>query len=218
MAWEYCLGFDYDLEFIRRRYNRLAAIYPVFEIIFALPPGIRARAVERLALNAGDTVLEIGCGTGRNFPHLVKAVGPSGRIYGVDYSDAMLARAGNLCRKNRWSNITLRQQDAQKLQMTETVDAVLFSLSYSVIPDPRQALGCGWTHLRSGGRVVILDSPLPTGLLWRLYRPFVSLLSRATVLGDLDATPEQDLRQFTTKVEKQEFQLRTYCIFRAVKT
>jgi len=211
------LSFGYDLAFIRRRYNRLAAIYPVFEIIFALPRGIRARAVERLALNPGDRVLEIGCGTGRNFPHLIKAVGPDGRIYGVDYSDAMLARAHNLCRKNRWSNITLWQQDAQKLQMRETVDAVLFSLSYSVIPDPRKALSCGWSHLRSGGRVVILDSPLPSGMLWRLCRPFVSLLSRATVLGDLEAAPEQDLRRFTTKVEKQEFQLHTYCIFWAVK-
>ena len=211
------MGLGYDLAFIRRRYNRLAAIYPVFEIIFALPRGIRARAVERLALNPGDRVLEIGCGTGRNFAHLVKAVGPDGRIYGVDYSDAMLVRARNLCLKNRWSNITLWQQDAQKLQMTETVDAVLFSLSYSVIPDPREALSCAWRHLRSGGRVVILDSPLPSGRLWRLYRPFISLLSRATVLGDLDATPDQDLRRFTTKVEKQEFQLDTYCIFRALK-
>ena len=212
------MGFGYDVEFIRRRYNRLAAIYPVLEVLFVLPPGIRGRAVQRLQLNPGDAVLEVGCGTGRNFRHLVKAVGPGGRIYGVDYSDNMLARARQLCLENAWSNITLLQQDARELALPETVNAVFFSLSYSVIPARRKTLQRSWSCLRPGGRVVILDSAAPTGMLWRLYRPYVLLLSRATVLGDPDITPGQDLRELTPNVEQEEFQLRTYAIFRGTKS
>ncbi len=211
------MGFAYDLEFIRRRYNRLAAIYPIFEVVFALPRGIRAKAVQCLELREGDTVLEVGCGTGRNLARLVNAVGSSGRVYGVDCAEGMLARAHALSRNRGWQNVLLLQQDAQELQLPESVNAVLFSLSYSVIPDPRKALSRAWTHLRPGGRVVILDSPIPSGTFWRVSRPFLSLLSRATVLGDPDSAPWQGLREFTPHVEKQEFQLRTYCICRARK-
>ena len=108
-----------DVEFIRRRYNRLAYIYPFFEFVFALPPGIRARAVARLELHAGETVAEIGCGTGRNFRHLVHAVGSRGRVYGVDYSDGMLERAKTLCEINRWENVILLRQDARQLHLPE---------------------------------------------------------------------------------------------------
>ena len=211
------LGFPYSLEFIRRRYNHLAAIYPVFEIVFALPRGTRAKAVECLDLHEGDTVLEIGCGTGRNLAHLVKAVGSSGRVYGVDCTEGMLARAHILSRKKGWQNVVLLLHDAQELELPEHVNAVLFSLSYSVIPDPRKALDRAWSYLRPGGRVVILDSPIPSGAFWRIARPYLSLLSKATVLGDPDSVPWQDLRKFTPHVEKQEFQMRTYCICRATK-
>jgi ubiquinone/menaquinone biosynthesis C-methylase UbiE len=211
------LGFSYDLEFIRRRYNRLAAIYPIFEVVFALPGGIRAKAVECLELHEGDTVLEVGCGTGRNLAHLVKAVGSSGRVYGVDCTEGMLARAHTLSRNRGWQNVVLLHQDAQELELPEPVNAALFSLSYSVIPDPRKALSRAWSCLQPGGRVVILDSPIPSGAFWRVLRPFLSLLSRATVLGDPDSAPWWDLREFTHQVEKQEFQLRTYCICRGTK-
>src|SRR5215813_977290 len=73
------MGLSRDLETVRRRYRWLAPIYPFFELVFLLPRGIRNKAVERLGLTAEDTVLEVGCGTGRNLPHLVAAVGAKGR-------------------------------------------------------------------------------------------------------------------------------------------
>jgi ubiquinone/menaquinone biosynthesis C-methylase UbiE len=129
----------------------------------------------------------------------------------------MLARAQGLAQSRRWRNVVLLRQNAQELQLPQFVNAVLFSLSYSVIPDPRKALAQAWLYLLPGGRVVVLDGSTPTGRFWRLWRRWISLLSRATVLGDPDTKPCETLRDFATQVEREEFQLRTYCICRAIK-
>ncbi len=206
-----------DPEFIRRRYNRLAPIYRLFEFAFALPPGIRARVVARLGLRPGDAVAEIGCGTGRNFGHLVRAVGQQGRVYGVDYSDGMLARAQKLCEANRWSNVTLLRQDARYLSLPAPVHGALFSLSYSVIPEPNLALARVWDYLGTGRHVVIMDGPFFPGILGKLSRPLSMLISKATVLGDPDPKAGRDLAQLTERIERETRNLGTYHIWRGTK-
>ena len=62
----------------------------------------RRRAVAALHLGLGDTVVEMCCGTGLNFPLLQAAVGPAGRIIGVDLTDAMLDGARRRVERNGW--------------------------------------------------------------------------------------------------------------------
>jgi len=212
------LSYHYDLDFIRARYNRLAAIYPLFEVILILPSGIRARAVQRLELKQGDRVLEVGCGTGRNLPHLQKAVGPAGHIYGIDYCEGMLTKARQLCERQQWRNVSLSHQDAAQMSVPEPVDGVLFSLCYTVMPEPRQALKRAWEYLRPNKHTVIMDGKLAPGLLGRLSRPFVMLASKATVLGDLDEQPWEDLKEWTSRIEVEEVNWGTYYICRGTKT
>ncbi|MCM3903239.1 MAG: methyltransferase domain-containing protein [Pyrinomonadaceae bacterium] len=107
MAW-----IEYDTQFVHRRYNKLAPIYVAFEYLFLLPPGIRGRTVKALDLKNGDRVLEVGCGTGRNFSHLVKAVENSGQVYGVDLSEGMLEQAKALTVRHEWQNVKLLHEDA----------------------------------------------------------------------------------------------------------
>ena len=71
----------------------------------------RLRAVRALGLRAGDSVIDIACGTGLNFPLIEEVIGPEGRIVGVDLTDAMLARAQDRIETNGWSNISLVQAD-----------------------------------------------------------------------------------------------------------
>ena len=84
---------DCERAFIAQRYDRIAGLIGLFDHLLFLPPDLRRRAAARLNLKQGDRVLEIGCGTGRNFPFLREAVGPAGEIYGVDLSRGMLRRA-----------------------------------------------------------------------------------------------------------------------------
>src|ERR1700755_3041391 len=100
-----------------RQYDRVARFYSTLEPLYLIFPLARRKAVAALGLKSGDTVLEIGAGTGRNFPYLVEAVGPSGTVIGVDASPGMLAEARKLIERRGWSNVQLLHQDATQLDL-----------------------------------------------------------------------------------------------------
>lgn len=208
---------DYEVPFVRRRYNRLAKFFVLFEWLFLLPRRIRDKAVGRLELKPGGSVLEVGCGTGRNLAPLVAAVGAGGRVYGVDLSEGMLEEAGELCSREGWPNVTLLRADAADYELPEAVDGVIFSLSYAVIPHHREALRHAWAQLREGGYLVVMDAKLPSGLMGKLLRPFVVWVSRLTVLGNPDVRPWDELKELTGEVEYEEAQFGTYYVCRGRK-
>jgi ubiquinone/menaquinone biosynthesis C-methylase UbiE len=201
---------------IAKRYDRLAPFYRVIEIFFWLPPALRKRAVHLLALPKGGRAVEIGCGSGRNLPHLVRAVGPSGSVLGTDISQGMIDRAGRLARTERWSNVVLRIEDAAVLDTEPGVDGVLFSLSYSVIPERHAALQRAWNLLKPGGRLVILDSGTFTGVgkaVGRLGRT----MSRFTVLGDPSIHPWEELARLSPATQHEFSTMGNYCLVWATR-
>ena len=193
-----------------RRYDRLARFYSTLEPLYLIFPPARRRAVSALGLKPGDTVLEIGAGTGRNFPYLVEAVGPSGTVIGVDASQGMLAEARKLIERRGWSNVELLQQDAAQLEVDRDLDGVLFSLSYSVIPEPRPALTRAWERLRPSSRVVVMDMGLTEGGVHRLLEPIGRLLVKLAP-GDAYSDPWSDLGAYAP-VETERFLLGLYYV------
>jgi len=177
---------------ITRRYDRLARVYAWLEPLFAIHSGARRRAARALGVNSGASVLEVGCGTGRNFPYLLEAVGPTGRVVGIDASPGMLAEAQRLIKRHQWSNVELHRQDAAELTRGETFDAALFSLSYSVIPASRTAAHRAWDLLRPGGRLVVMDAGVPDSALGRILDPVARLLVKLAP-GDPYSRPWEDL-------------------------
>lgn len=202
----------YPPDRVRRRYDSLAPWYPIFEWVLWLPPGIRERAVRTLDLQPGGAVLEIGCGTGRNFGHLEAAVGPAGHVYGVDLSEEMLSRAKRLCAARAWRNVTLIHGDALLYTAPAPVDAVLFSLSYCTMLHRLRILEHAWSQLKPGGRLVILEARLVPSLVGRLSRPFLVALMKATVLGDPDHDTMKDVRSLTEDVTVTEELFGSYFI------
>lgn len=208
---------DYDSQFVRRRYNTLAPFYTVFDLVFLLPPGIRARAVRTIDLKLGDSVLEVGCGSGRNLKHLVNAVGPKGTVYGADISEGMLAQARRRCERNGWSGVKLLHGDALELSLPEKIDGALFSLSYATMIHRREILRHAWDQLKPGGRLVIMDARIQKGTIGELYRPLAVWILKRTVLGNPDVDILQDLRELAGTIDVQELFHETYFIGRATK-
>jgi ubiquinone/menaquinone biosynthesis C-methylase UbiE len=208
---------EYDPQFVRRRYNRLASFYVFFEWLFWIPRGIRPRAVTRLSLQPGARVLEVGCGTGRNLSYLSRAVGPDGRVYGIDISEGMLAKAREACKKNGWANVRLIQSDAAEYELPELVDGAIFSLSYCTMRHRKLALRHAWAQLKSGGRLVMLDAKALSGWLGRLLYPLALWTLKLTVLGSPDIDELKDLEALTGDVEVENLQFGTYFIARVTK-
>lgn len=172
-------------------WGRLPSLYAAQDCFTFLgrPRKIRAEAVAALRLRPGATVLEIGCGTGRNFTWLERGIGPHGRLVGVDYSASMLGAAGRLAARRHWSNVSLVRGDAAQLPVRAgTADAVLAVLSMSVIPDHVAALRRCHDALRPNGVLVVCDArPFPGRL-----RHINSMLR--VVYGELAGwRPDRDL-------------------------
>jgi demethylmenaquinone methyltransferase/2-methoxy-6-polyprenyl-1,4-benzoquinol methylase len=103
------------------RYRRLAAL-PDGLFFFTFP--LRRRAIERLQLAPGGSVLEVGCGSGANFALLVRAVGPGGQVVGVDISPQMVAAARERVRHRRWSNVQVVEGPAEGMNLAGTFDGL----------------------------------------------------------------------------------------------
>lgn len=138
----------------------------------------RAELAGRLGLSHGDTVVEIGCGTGLNFRHLQRAVGRTGRIVGVDLTADMLAQAERRVRAAGWTNVELVHADAAEWTFPRA-NGVCSMLALSLSPRCDEILEHAAAALLPGGRVVILDLKLPPPPLSRalpailpLVRPF----------------------------------------------
>jgi len=112
----------------------------------------RGEAVKRLALKRGDLVVDIGCGTGLNFPWLQEAVGPQGRIIGVDLTDAMLEQARLRVAKAGWKNVELVQADAASYEFPAQVNGMLSTFALTFVPQVPQVNQNGCRALAPLGR------------------------------------------------------------------
>jgi len=139
----------------------------------------RRKAVQALRLRPGDTVVEVGCGTGLNFPLLEQVIGPEGRIVGIDLTDAMLAQAQRRIQACGWRNVSLVQADALEFQFPAGVNAILSTFALSLVPECAEVIAHGSAALSPGGSFVVLDLKLPepapgwlVPVLLPMVRPF----------------------------------------------
>jgi len=152
---------DSTREHLIETYRKSARHYDRTSRLYYPQRAHRRRAVQALRLRPGDSVVEIACGTGLNFPLIEQKIGPEGRIVGVDLTDAMLAQAQHRIETNRWSNISLVQADAAEFEFPTGVDAILATYAHSLMPECRQVIARGAAALSTDGRWVVLDLKVP---------------------------------------------------------
>jgi ubiquinone/menaquinone biosynthesis C-methylase UbiE len=134
------------------QYRRLA---PVYDVMARAGMRYRRRTVELLDLQHGEAVVDVACGTGLNFEPIIQRIGPEGRLFGIDLSPDMLARARERAVVGGWDNVDLINAPMERAVVPEAADAALLALTHDVMRSPaalRKVIDC----LRPNGRIAVL--------------------------------------------------------------
>ncbi len=144
----------------RRRYNRIAPFYDTMEALAEKGSFARWRALLWSKV-AGERILEVGVGTGKNFPYYPKGI----TVTAIDFSERMLARARQ--RASRLgTRVELKQMDVQQLGFPDnTFDSVVASFVFCSVPDPARGLAEVKRVCQPGGKVLLLEHVLSANRL-----------------------------------------------------
>jgi ubiquinone/menaquinone biosynthesis C-methylase UbiE len=164
-------------EAARLSYNRLSRWYDT--IAGSTEKKYRDWGLEKLSAQPGETILEIGFGTGHCLVSLAKAVGVTGQVIGLDISDGMLAIArARLQAEGLSDRVDLHLGDAAKLDFIQdaSLDGVFMSFTLELFDNPEIPRVLQECHriLKPGGRlaVVSMTKTNPPGVAVRMYEWF----------------------------------------------
>jgi phosphatidylethanolamine/phosphatidyl-N-methylethanolamine N-methyltransferase len=160
-------------DFVESVYDKLAIVY---DLTFGptLHPG-RLQAIERMNIQPGERVLEVGVGTGINLSLYPREA----TVTGIDFTESMLEKARERATRKNAAPVRLLQMDAADLRFADdSFDIVYAPYVISVVPDPVKVAQEMHRVCRPGGRIIILNHFLsPNVFLSRIER----LISPATI-------------------------------------
>ncbi|NHN47552.1 methyltransferase domain-containing protein [Halostella sp. JP-L12] len=139
-------------------YGRWAGLYDRIALHTPGVASLRERAAAALRLSPGDTVVDMGCGTGANLPYLRERVGPEGTVVGVDFTGPILDRARRLVDRRGWENVHVVRGDATRPPVAGGVDGVLSTFVVGMFADPAGTVDDWCDLVRPGGHVVLLNA------------------------------------------------------------
>jgi phosphatidylethanolamine/phosphatidyl-N-methylethanolamine N-methyltransferase len=169
-------------DFVEGVYDKLAKVYDLF-FGPTLHPG-RLQAIQRMNIQAGERVLEVGVGTGINLSLYPRDC----TITGIDFSSSMLEKARERAARKELQNIRLLQMDAADLKFADNAfDIVYAPYLISVVPDTLQVAREMRRVCRPGGRIIFLNHFLsPNALLSRTERLISPFTIHIGFKADLD--------------------------------
>jgi len=110
------------------------------------------------AIRPGDTVLDVGAGSGTDALLAARLAGPRGRVYALDMTPAMSEKLRALVTRLGIANLEVLEGNAESIPLAEaTVDVVTSNGMLNLVPDKPRAIGEIRRVLRPGGRVQIAD-------------------------------------------------------------
>jgi demethylmenaquinone methyltransferase/2-methoxy-6-polyprenyl-1,4-benzoquinol methylase len=157
----------------RHYYNKISKVYDLMAEHSEGP--MRERGLELFAARSGEKVLEVGFGTGHSLVTLAKSVGPTGKVHGIDLSDAMVEIAKeNLTREGLGDRAEVTQGDGLRLRYeSDSLDGVFMSFTLELFDTPEIPVFLAECRrvLKPGGRIAVvgMSSEGEHGVVFHLY-------------------------------------------------
>jgi arsenite methyltransferase len=157
------------------KYKRVAAQYDA-SAAYTMP--LRKKTIALLKLQPGQTVLDVGAGTGLSYELLLHAVGAGGKVLAFEQSEDMFMQAERRVYQHGWAQVWHQHASAETVQLPGLCDAVLFNYVHDISRMP-QAVANIMRQVRPGARVAMAGMkffPWWTGplnlLAWAKNRPY----------------------------------------------
>jgi len=180
----------------QRKYDLAASSYDFIAYLMSLGQANRlyGEVADCLNIPAGGTIVEFGCGPASVIPSLLEIIPEKAKIIGIDFSEQMIAIANRKKEQNQWANVDFKRMDMYDFTPEKEVDAVVFCLALTAIPDSIKALKKSLSILKPGGQLLILDS-IPLNSRW--YHPFANIYmyAKSMIVG---AKPNKAIINFIT--------------------
>lgn len=169
-----------ETETIKNRYNRIAPFYDAFEYLMekTVFGALRKQIWQKVN---GQTILEAGVGTGKNFPFYPE----NNNITAIDFSDKMLVRAKHKRIDNQLA-VDLQLMDVESLNFPDnSFDTVIATFLFCSVPRPIAGLRELHRVCKPGGQVLLLEhvlseNPLIAGIM-NFLNPLVAKLVGANI-------------------------------------
>jgi len=158
-----------DLAFGRRLYDWFGSHEKVYRVVrwvacLGRVKYLRRLTMATLAVQPGDTVLDLACGAGFNLPYLRECVGPKGTIVALDDSEGMLHAAQREAQAHGWKNVKFVQADATQMDLeANSLDGAICTFGLSAMHGELAALQRVAMAMRPGARFVAFDAKPFTG-------------------------------------------------------
>ena len=188
---------DKATENAKRRWNRTAVFY---DLMMALIERLRLSKYRALLWSRVESsrVLEIGVGTGKNFPYYPA----DAEMTAVDFSEKMLERAKDRAKKQK-VKVHLQQMDVQNLDFADnTFDTVAATLVFCSIPDPVRGIKEVERVCKPGGKVVLLENNFSSIPILGWFVKLVNPLAARMIGADFNRHPEENVAKSGLKVER----------------
>lgn len=142
----------------RSFYNKIAKVYDLLAESSEQP--MREAGLKLLAAAPGESILEVGCGTGHCLVSIAQGVGPTGKAHGLDLSEGMLEHSRKLLEQHQLADrVELHRCDAADLPFeTDSLDGIFTSFTLELFDTPEMPkVLAEWRRvLKPGGRLVVV--------------------------------------------------------------